>query len=546
MRTLRGNYEYRLANWGQQHRDGPFRITPLFSEAGHLALQLGINYIWIDSLCIIQDDGDDWGRESVKMADYYQQAWLTIAATTTNSTGGLFSEVNTEKLPRVTRLPYRDRSGEQKGHFYVQCSGDAMVAKEYKTSVANSELLRRGWVYQEWILSRRLVTFSNSGLFLTCQGDAPQTTLGDNVQKSSAEEGEGGGKRRDGHTDKSFKKDLVTKDFSTVLGILWAWEKLVESYSGLQLTKIDGDRIVALAGVASEYGKALRERERERESSQAAAGEKEKPHLYASGTWFPHVRSLLWEQVRRCPTERIGGIPTWSWASMKTLDRETGKYGGVEVQWSSTWGDTKTKPVCNLEDATAVPVVNVDKEADIWRPDFDRAGEQQQQQGVGGDDDAYENSRRFFILGLTGRLQTVQIHDYFDDDDDTKVVAKLTSHREDFGRETWRKVTIDEISPSVVGWASVEHPDCQTDGPLEGRSQPLHALFVSSVENIDEGFAVGNLITAHLTAYKVVYLRRAEISGYENAYERVGVGRIFGNEVDALFRMLKEEKVLLV
>lgn len=77
VRTLKDNYAYRLANWGQQHRnEGPFWITQLFCEAGHLALQLGINYIWIDSLCIVQDDSDDWDRESVRMADYYQQAWF--------------------------------------------------------------------------------------------------------------------------------------------------------------------------------------------------------------------------------------------------------------------------------------------------------------------------------------------------------------------------------------------------------------------------------------------------------------------------------------
>ncbi len=574
VRTLRGNYEYRLANWGQQDNGGagaggPFRITRLFAEAGHLALQLGIRYVWIDSACIVQDDADDWARESVRMADYYQRAWLTVAATRTSDFGGLFDEVDTQNLPRVTRLPYRDRGGAPRGHFYLQCSGDAVVARDYRTYVTDSELLRRGWVYQEWILSRRLLTFSGSGLFLTCQGDSPQTTLGDNVQKRWGEDG-GGEARREGRTDKSFKKELKADDFSTAAHILGGWEKVVESYSGLQLTKIDGDRLVALAGVASEYGKAFRAREQENQDQDqdqdqgGSSSSPKRPYRYVSGLWFPHVRGLLWEQVRRATIERIGGIPTWSWASAKTRDEDdASKYSGMEVQWSSQWGDTKTTVVCELEDAVAVPVENVDRGADVWRPAFDRAGEEDPEEAAG--DAAYDNARRFSVLGLSGRLLPVRIHNYFVDDDDddgedARVAAALTSHRQDFGRETWRKVTADAaaVSPHVVvGWASVEHPDYQAGrGPPppppppegdDGGERRIYALFVASIENIDQGLAVGNVVTGHLTTYKALYLRRrAGVPGYEDAYERVGVGRLFGNEVEALFRSTREERIWLV
>ena len=104
----------------------------------------------------------DWARESVRMGDYYQRAWLTIAAIRTN---GIFSAVDASAVPRVARLPYRDR--QQQGHFYLQCLDATRVAKDFKTRVTDSEGLDRGWVYQEWVLSRRIVTSADGGAVLS-------------------------------------------------------------------------------------------------------------------------------------------------------------------------------------------------------------------------------------------------------------------------------------------------------------------------------------------------------------------------------------------
>jgi hypothetical protein len=52
-----------------------------FREAIAITRALGIAYLWVDSLCIIQDDDDDWRAESAKMGFVYEQAYCTIAAT---------------------------------------------------------------------------------------------------------------------------------------------------------------------------------------------------------------------------------------------------------------------------------------------------------------------------------------------------------------------------------------------------------------------------------------------------------------------------------
>lgn len=55
--------------------------------------QLGARYIWIDSLCIVQDDEADWAKESMLMASVYRNALCNIAATgAEDSQGGLFHQ----------------------------------------------------------------------------------------------------------------------------------------------------------------------------------------------------------------------------------------------------------------------------------------------------------------------------------------------------------------------------------------------------------------------------------------------------------------------
>jgi hypothetical protein len=56
-----------------------------FTETISLTRKLGLQYIWIDSLCIIQDSDSDWDIESAKMASVYEQAYLTIAASSSPS-----------------------------------------------------------------------------------------------------------------------------------------------------------------------------------------------------------------------------------------------------------------------------------------------------------------------------------------------------------------------------------------------------------------------------------------------------------------------------
>ncbi|KAK0724578.1 heterokaryon incompatibility protein-domain-containing protein, partial [Lasiosphaeris hirsuta] len=60
-------------------------LSKTFRDAVHAARQLLVPYLWIDSLCIIQDSGVDWSAEAAKMGEYYANAMFTISAVSASS-----------------------------------------------------------------------------------------------------------------------------------------------------------------------------------------------------------------------------------------------------------------------------------------------------------------------------------------------------------------------------------------------------------------------------------------------------------------------------
>ncbi|KAK4205273.1 heterokaryon incompatibility protein-domain-containing protein [Triangularia verruculosa] len=562
--TLKANYKCRTGQCDQHPPDdcnigtaAPY--TDLFAHACTLSFHLGVKYIWIDSVCIIQDDEADWKREAMKMADYYQFAWLTIAAADVDGNALFGRTIEVNDIPRVARLPYRDKSGEQKGHFYLQCAGLTTLAEEYDKNVSNSFLLRRGWVYQEWMLSRRLLAFSrsSSGVFIHCQSSAPEVPNGDRVLK-----------RFSPQTDepavlvqKAFKHDLELS-FDTFDEVISSWITVVEGYAGLEISFIEQDRLVALAGIAREFGAALEPMLRERRQQQTAASRQVSTitdevfgqpysYEYACGYWTGPVSPLLWEQSQQGLRVRVAGIPTWSWASMGEymVDDQGNKIvnnkgfelkQGMRVQWDDE--NSNTTDLCSV----AQKVVFVPVDPKTWNPLFERI----LPQDPGANPDIkHSNDSRFAILPIRGFLMPVQISRHFTNEGDTDTAALLTDHNLDFGRDMWRGVAAEADPGVITGWASIEHPDFQEDEVFEGGgTETIYALFMTQISNIMHrgGFGFANWSNMH-TAFQVLYLRaRTDVGGRDNCYERLGVGRLFGNKVEEVLRRLEKSTVHLV
>ena len=150
--TTRENFAQR-ASTGFQFSEMPrnFRHAIAFTR------RLGHNYIWIDSLCILQDDQEDRAREASKMAQYYNRALLTLAVADamTCHVGFLYD-----------RKHYTSRSiGGEDQHYY--CFRD-VLQDEFDLNM-KAAINQRAWTLQERLVSPRVLSFTREQLLWSCR-----------------------------------------------------------------------------------------------------------------------------------------------------------------------------------------------------------------------------------------------------------------------------------------------------------------------------------------------------------------------------------------
>ncbi|KAM7212786.1 Heterokaryon incompatibility protein (HET) domain containing protein [Rhypophila decipiens] len=501
----------------------------LYYDAGVIAHHLGIQYIWIDSVCIVQDNDEDWKREAARMARYYQGAWLTLVASAVDKKGGVLGmERNDVDLPTVVQLPYRNRAGDQQGHFYAQAYEPTELGRHYVNSIVRSELRRRGWAFQEWVLSRHILAFSDRCVYMMCQTAEPETTRGNLVRHLAMLKLEG-----------------------PVPNLFHQWENAIERYSTLCITKFAQDRMIALQGVSNEFKLALL----------ASVPHEESPgrkpitvdfsygHLFVWG--LPDcpsasVRSLLWQEAEPSDSEqrhrkiRAVGVPTWSWAS--TVRRVKPKeLAGMRIHWYEyTLNGGRVDDVCQIWGKSGLPeaVRHLARRNATSLEHFMP-------------DEEYMDHSPLRALQIRGRLCQVRIHWFFLDDEERRAMANLSYHRPQTApaaRTTWRKVSLlDGLyrppEHSLVGWTSTEKPE-YPQWPQALALPPalnIRALFARRLPNMTVGHGWGN-ITNRQTVFEVLFLRRVT----ENYYERVGMGRLCGNDVEAAFNNNSEQDIVLI
>lgn len=143
------------------HRLSGFSISDLpktFQDAIMVTRELNLQYLWIDSLCIIQDGdgGEDWEKECKLMESVFISAHCTIAATSARNMkdGFLVQRASPEYLY------VRSISGRK----YFICAG----SDDFESDVDKAELNKRAWVMQERVLSRRTIHFSTNQMYWEC------------------------------------------------------------------------------------------------------------------------------------------------------------------------------------------------------------------------------------------------------------------------------------------------------------------------------------------------------------------------------------------
>jgi hypothetical protein len=269
-----------------------------FQDAITLVRALGLQYIWIDSICIVQDDQLDWKRESTRMASVYSNSYLNIAATgASNGHGGCFAQRSLRHISGNidTGSFLVNKTDNHHPDVFVRPSFDPIHHRysAHITSESNpldahtTPLLSRAWIFQERNLAPRTVHFHPSEMIMECKSDFFCECTG--LDKVVARSG------RD-------PLDLTTLGDDKVLD---QWQEVVEHFSSLRLT-YESDRLPALLGVATVYQNRLK-------------------CNYLAGIWEVDLaRGLLWDikryqtmQHQKCTRVlHQAAPPTWSWASL--------------------------------------------------------------------------------------------------------------------------------------------------------------------------------------------------------------------------------------
>ncbi|KAJ4395255.1 hypothetical protein N0V85_006621 [Neurospora sp. IMI 360204] len=269
-------------------------IPKTFQDAIKFTAHLGISYIWIDSLCIIQDSPQDWTEESAKMCSIYENGHLTIAASAaSNGSGGLPIRDSSSfvRLTGTTSSP-ESKPFDILGYFELGL-GDHPYPTNHRTP-----LLSRGWVHQEMLLSPRVVHFVKTELLWECKTggtcQCPQPPPFGNVFF------------KEGHYE---ALNSPRQSGAQLAGGMLAhqWHRIIESYSRLQLS-FPGDKFPALSGLAQQMSKKRGHEVR-----------------YLAGLWSDSLLTdLLWTAAYVWSLHSIDRIlqgknewraPSWSWAA---------------------------------------------------------------------------------------------------------------------------------------------------------------------------------------------------------------------------------------
>lgn len=363
-----GRYLALSHSWGSTHRltltkasltrlKNGIRLCELpktFQDAVAIAWELDVPYVWIDSLCIIQDDEEDWERESSHMGAVYANAYLTIAASASeDDSSGCFPDPNTryedyfvsadvqstgrrslffaapvaayeanDHRPtlagRCHWAVYEVTAPDQSHRSWLYITPEWMPSsfkdhsKQYLIGefggrfdpIADQPLSDRGWTLQERLLSPRTINYGRTEMYWECQGCV------------FAEDG-AMFRRTFTKADELWAPDPRESGKTSQ----WHWTRLVEEYSKRKLTK-DFDKLPALSGLANLVA--------------AKSGD-----IYLAGLWKGSlIAGLGWsvkafEPSHHCddpehdlsmPAARKAAVkypqqyraPSWSWASVDT------------------------------------------------------------------------------------------------------------------------------------------------------------------------------------------------------------------------------------
>lgn len=261
---------------GFQYKELPQTLQ----DAILMTRMLGLDYLWIDAICIVQDDKEEWAGEAAKMGEIYSMAHVVLAATAANNAteGFLHPRVRLQKLTSLV---------DPENPFTINARVVDTHDKDNRdTRLEKQPLSKRGWALQEKALARRTVHFLRDEALFQCRSSVI-CECGHYSHDPTYRSNEPVIKR---------KSSRSWNDFSAV-----GWMSLVEDFTKRSLTQAD-DALPALSGIA--------QIELSLNPGRYFAGIWERDIAEQLG-WYVKPHQLVTGDRKRKPQPR----PTFSWAT---------------------------------------------------------------------------------------------------------------------------------------------------------------------------------------------------------------------------------------
>jgi hypothetical protein len=271
---------------------GGLRLSQLpqtLADAIHITRSLGVQYLWVDALCIIQDSVEDWEKESEQMSSIYERAYVVIAASSSSSAMQGFLNYQRQRHSHHFNIP--DTYGTQ-ASIAARGNPQTGLHSPYKET---DPLAQRAWAFQEQHMSTRYLIFSADELQWVCK-----TKFACECSITSTPAGP------------AFYHPLLLAYCDDTKGqgyepsdqraLQDVWRKAVSEYSCRKLTRPD-DKLPAFSGLASRFG--------------AKMG-----YRYVAGLWEENIiQDLAWTRVSwlestLAPLPIDYRAPSFSWASI--------------------------------------------------------------------------------------------------------------------------------------------------------------------------------------------------------------------------------------
>ncbi|KAG9235852.1 heterokaryon incompatibility protein-domain-containing protein [Amylocarpus encephaloides] len=270
----------------RKHQIRLLGLPKTLQDAIEVTRGLGHSYLWVDSLCIMQDSQLEWQKQVSKMDGVFSGATMTIFASRARDSreGFLGDRPSHQDAPLLFRAP----NG---------VTGKICIREEFPChNEDKAPLSERAWAVQEQYLSRRCVFFHDGQTTFECrsatlaEGQSPYTSISLTNLEHRTE------------TSSLVAGQAWAKKYKKTTDLRLCWREIVEDFSSRQLS-VPSDRLPALQGLANQILKEFQDDDE-----------------YLFGMWKHQLPwLLLWNTLREnIPSSRpsVPCVPSWSWASV--------------------------------------------------------------------------------------------------------------------------------------------------------------------------------------------------------------------------------------